>query len=418
MKKSCNKVIRAIWMMAIALVMLFSVMTVSAAASPTVTGAGHMQKLGWRNKSGEIIGVTGQSLRMEEFRLNLSKKDATGDIQYRSYVQKSGWESSWKKNGATSGTTGKSLRIEAVQIKLTGNLAAKYDLYYRAHTEKFGWLGWAKNGASAGTGKYNYRIEAVQIKLVKKGASAPGSTSNAYRTKTTTTTTYERYWVTSNHFYHTTQNTLGHYKTIDAAKQAISKVASSTRDEWYVYDRTAKKMVYPVLTTNKQKIDFLVKWVKAIANDNKHVYSSVGELFADNMTLSTTAPLPARWGVYGNYSCSTLIEIGFEISGYTNLREICRKNNLRMNAYFGRRVGYNSTTMVKAMQLSRKFKEVTATYRSKGYGSLKPGDILFTSGEGHVAIYVGNNRCVEAVGSGIVTSTCGSRWGRVMRPTT
>ena len=75
------------------------------------------------------------------------------------------------------------MRLEAIQIKLTGEMANKYDIYYRVHAQNFGWMGWAKNGESAGTAGYSYRLEGIQIKLVKKGAAAPGSTTNTYKEK-------------------------------------------------------------------------------------------------------------------------------------------------------------------------------------------------------------------------------------------
>ena len=83
-------------------------------------------------------------------------------------------------NDDTSGTSGQSKRLEAIRIKLTDELAENYDIYYRVHAQSFGWLGWAKNGESAGTEGYSYRLEAIQIQLVKKGSSAPGSTSNCF----------------------------------------------------------------------------------------------------------------------------------------------------------------------------------------------------------------------------------------------
>ena len=79
-----------------------------------------------------------------------------------------------------AGTSGQSKRLEAIRIKLTGEMAKQYDIYYRVHSQEFGWLGWAKNGESAGTEGYSYRLEAIQIQLVKKGSSAPGSTSNKF----------------------------------------------------------------------------------------------------------------------------------------------------------------------------------------------------------------------------------------------
>ncbi|WP_172136047.1 N-acetylmuramoyl-L-alanine amidase [Adlercreutzia sp. ZJ473] len=146
----------------------------------------HVQNVGWQSMAynGAVSGTTGRSLRLEGINISLGSAitDAyKGGIQYRTHVQNIGWESGWKSNGATSGTTGRSLRLEAIQIRLTGDVANQFDVYYRVHAQNFGWMGWAKNGESAGTEGYSYRLEGIQIKLVKKGGTAPGSTSNAFK---------------------------------------------------------------------------------------------------------------------------------------------------------------------------------------------------------------------------------------------
>ena len=127
-----------------------------------------------------MSGTSGRSLRLEGINISVAGNGVSGEIQYRTHVQSIGWQG-WVSNGAMSGTSGRSLRLEAIQIKLTGDLANKYDVYYRVHAQSVGWMGWAKNGASAGTAGYSYRLEGIQIKLVAKGASAPGSTANAFR---------------------------------------------------------------------------------------------------------------------------------------------------------------------------------------------------------------------------------------------
>ena len=146
----------------------------------------HMQTYGWRamTLNGATGGVVGESKRMEAFKVDLLYPQYSGDVEYRSYVQNKGWLG-WVKNGTMSGTSGQGLRMEAVQIRLTGEMAKKYDIYYRVHTQDFGWLGWAKNGAGAGSSGYSRRIEGIQIKLVAKGAAAPGSTSGAFKDRTT-----------------------------------------------------------------------------------------------------------------------------------------------------------------------------------------------------------------------------------------
>ena len=129
-----------------------------------------------------MSGTSGKSYRLEGINVSLSP-EISGGIQYRTHVQKDGWEKNWKSDGAMSGTSGRALRLEAIRIRLTGEAEEKYDVYYRVHCQRFGWLGWTKNGQEAGSAGYAYRLEVIQIQLVEKGAPAPGSTANAYYEK-------------------------------------------------------------------------------------------------------------------------------------------------------------------------------------------------------------------------------------------
>lgn len=143
----------------------------------------HVQNIGWQGEKadGEMSGTTGQSLRLEAIKIQLSSS-IDGGIVYKTHVQDYGWLN-FVTNGQASGTTGQAKRLEAIQMQLTGNAKNQYDLYYRVHTQNFGWLGWAKNGESAGTAGYSYRLEGIQIVLVPKGGNAPGSTSKHYYNK-------------------------------------------------------------------------------------------------------------------------------------------------------------------------------------------------------------------------------------------
>jgi len=143
----------------------------------------HVQNIGWQGEKadGEMSGTTGQSLRLEAIKIQLSSS-IDGGIVYKTHVQDYGWLN-FVTNGQASGTTGQAKRLEAIQMQLTGNAMNQYDLYYRVHAQNFGWLGWAKNGESAGTAGYSYRLEGIQIVLVPKGGSAPGSTSKHYYNK-------------------------------------------------------------------------------------------------------------------------------------------------------------------------------------------------------------------------------------------
>lgn len=143
----------------------------------------HVQNIGWQGEKadGEMSGTTGQSLRLEAIKIQLSSS-IDGGIVYKTHVQDYGWLN-FVTNRQASGTTGQAKRLEAIQMQLTGNAKNQYDLYYRVHAQNFGWLGWAKNGESAGTAGYSYRLEGIQIVLVPKGGNAPGSTSKHYYNK-------------------------------------------------------------------------------------------------------------------------------------------------------------------------------------------------------------------------------------------
>ena len=117
---------------------------------------------------------------MEAIRIGLNGGSLSGGVEYRTYIQNIGWESSWAANGSTSGTEGRSLRLEAVQLRLTGDIVNYYNIYYRAYIQNIGWMGWAKNGETAGTTGQSLRLEAIQIRILPNTGAAPandGSTS-------------------------------------------------------------------------------------------------------------------------------------------------------------------------------------------------------------------------------------------------
>lgn len=150
------------------------------AAGAHVVYRTHVQDKGWLKEAadGALGGTVGEYKRMEAIEIKL--EGVSGGIQYRSHIQKYGWENGWKADGTLSGTEGEAKRLEAMQIRLTGEMAQRFDVYYRVHAEQFGWLGWAKNGESAGTAGFGYRLEGLQVVLVVKGKAAPGSTASAF----------------------------------------------------------------------------------------------------------------------------------------------------------------------------------------------------------------------------------------------
>jgi uncharacterized protein YjdB len=146
----------------------------------TVKYRTHVQNVGWQNyvADGDMSGTEGRSLRLEGIKIE-SGIDGLG-VSYATHVQNIGWQSP-VADGVMSGTEGLSYRLEAIRISLTGEQAENYDIYYRVHAQNVGWMGWASNGADSGTAGYGYRLEGIEIKIVEKGASAPGTTENAFQ---------------------------------------------------------------------------------------------------------------------------------------------------------------------------------------------------------------------------------------------
>lgn len=169
--------------------------------SARLTACAHVQTYGWLSivspELGEAcsIGTTGQSKRMEAVQLSVDvdgPEGYTGGIEYRSHVQRIGWQD-WKSDGDLSGTTGMSRRLESLQIRLTGDLAKDYDVYYRVHVQHLGWLGWAKNGDCAGTASFSKRLESIEIILQAKDAAAPSSEGGAFFDSSSAMVSYDAY---------------------------------------------------------------------------------------------------------------------------------------------------------------------------------------------------------------------------------
>ena len=136
----------------------------------------HVPYIGWQDYVSEgISGTTGQSLRVEAFKIKLDS-GISGNVKYQTYITRRGW-SDESKNDEQSGTTGLSRPIEAIKISLDGEIANYYDIYYRTHNSYVGWLSWAKDGEVSGSLNSNTQIEAIEIKLVRKTEQFDGDTS-------------------------------------------------------------------------------------------------------------------------------------------------------------------------------------------------------------------------------------------------
>lgn len=144
--------------------------------------------------SSQIMGTTGQSLRLEAFRLplvrfaavdNLGTTYYTGSFvfTYQAYLQAIGWQG-YMSGTSWAGTMNQSRRIEAVQIYGSGYqnpsytmtfndpapaTQAKLYIFYRVHVAGIGWQGWVGENVTAGTMNQSRQIEAMQVRayLVK-----------------------------------------------------------------------------------------------------------------------------------------------------------------------------------------------------------------------------------------------------------
>lgn len=221
-------------------------------AAPSVSYSTHIQTYAWQGykKDGATGGTTGEAKRLEAIKIKLDAPGISGGIQYKTHIQTYGWESSFKENNQISGTSGQAKRLEAIQIKLTGELAKQYDVYYRVHAQSFGWLDWAKNGESSGTAGFAYRLEGIQIKLVKKGAAAPGATTNPFYSQPSVSyqTHIQTYgWEKTAKQNGAVSGTTGQAKRLEAIKINITDQTLSggiqyqTHIQSYGWEKTAKQ---------------------------------------------------------------------------------------------------------------------------------------------------------------------------------
>lgn len=182
----------------------------TASVNPTLTYKSHVSDIGWMNyvAQEQTSGTTGQSRRLEAFKIKLTDPYGSSNIQYNAHVSDIGWQG-WRSSGEVAGTTGQSRAVEAIQIQLTGSLAVYYDVYYRVHSAGIGWLGWAKNGEYAGTTGGSIQAEAIQVKIVPKG-NPVDTGGTAYYDKSGSTTSsssdsdFDPIWPCSNTYTVTT----------------------------------------------------------------------------------------------------------------------------------------------------------------------------------------------------------------------
>lgn len=138
---------------------------------PSINYQVHIQNQGWQETKydSNTAGTTGQNLRLEAIKINITGLNENISVKYQAHIQNIGWQS-WRKNGEMAGTEGKSLRIEALKVCLESS--DDFSVMYRAHVQNIGWQEWKTDGEIAGTEGKGYRIEAIEIKIVPKTQKA------------------------------------------------------------------------------------------------------------------------------------------------------------------------------------------------------------------------------------------------------
>lgn len=227
----------------------------------------------------------------------------------------------------------------------------------------------------------------------------------------------KQYIVSCNYNYTNARNTLGTYPSVQKAVEAINKQPANKRGQWYVVEKGIMNVIWPVLATRAQRIEKAVQWAKAVAADGRHGYICSGELTTSGLDTKW-----GRWGLNGDYSCSTVVEMAYELAGITNLRSICKQYKYTISIGKGRTaIGYSSKNMHKALNVSGQFINVTAQWKAakKTKSFLEPGDILIQNGRGHAVMYIGDGKIVEAtmneVGREYASARAGDQTGREIR---
>lgn len=127
-----------------------------------VTGAGHVQDIGWTAPTAGTIGTTGRALRLEAIRLS-------GPVYVTAHVQNVGWMRTVNMldgDGVYAGTTGRALRLEAIRVEMAPVWAdGGGHIEYQCHVQNIGWMPWVRDGAVCGTTGKALRLEAVRVRF-------------------------------------------------------------------------------------------------------------------------------------------------------------------------------------------------------------------------------------------------------------
>lgn len=141
----------------------------------------YLQKDGWKPTvlEGQLGGSIGLSKSIKAIKLNLGST-ALGNIEYRTFLNGSGWQTVVNSSGRESNVPNESQQVEAIQMRLTGLLSKTYSVMYRVHMQDYGWQDWTYNNNIAGSTNQGKRIEAIEIKLVET-AKIPVTVQTTYK---------------------------------------------------------------------------------------------------------------------------------------------------------------------------------------------------------------------------------------------
>lgn len=127
---------------------------------------GHVENIGWTGwkNSGEIVGTTGQSLRLEAIKIKLLDEDY--EVYAQGHLQDIGWKDYGKVDENTViGSTGESRRLEALILKIINKKTKEVVARYQGHIQEYGWSAPTNcdGKSSIGSTGQSLRLEAVKI---------------------------------------------------------------------------------------------------------------------------------------------------------------------------------------------------------------------------------------------------------------
>jgi uncharacterized protein YjdB len=128
---------------------------------------------GWKDNpisATNFAGTNGQNAKLEVVQMKLLNATSPMSIHYSVHIAGCGWNCpqgipNESSDGGTAGTTGRGAGIEAIKIWLTD--APGYRVNYRAYLQGSGWEpSWQSDAAIAGTVGKGVNIEALNVQIV------------------------------------------------------------------------------------------------------------------------------------------------------------------------------------------------------------------------------------------------------------